>query len=164
MQPIGEVRSPYRTSGDMPIQGVFGGDVEAWIELKEEYASGLKGLEGFSHAVILYYFHQSQREDLQTMPFLEQVKHGIFAIRSPHRPNHLGFSIIKINSIAGNKIYFSQVDVLDGTPVLDIKPYVKYFDQRNNVKSGWIDKHFENGKIPDSTIIREKTKDEAAKA
>jgi len=77
-----------------------------------------------------------------------------FHIRSPHRPNHIGFSIVKIKSIKENKMYFTEVDVLDETPLLDIKPYVKYFDGRDNVISGWADKHFKNGNIPDETVIK----------
>ena len=154
MHPIGKICSPYKESTDIPIQGTFKSDVEAWIELKDKYAGGLKDLDEFSHAIILYYFHKSQREEIEGRPFLEQDKHGIFAIRSPHRPNHLGLSIVKIKKIEANKMYFTEVDVLDGTPVLDIKPYVKYFDSRDNVKSGWLDKHFKDGNIPDETILR----------
>lgn len=153
MRPIGEICSPYKESKDMPVQGIFKGDVEAWIELKAEYADGLKDLDGFSHAIILYYFHKSQSEELEGRPFLEPDKHGIFAIRSPHRPNHIGFSIVKIERIKANRMYFTEVDVLDGTPVLDIKPYVQYFDRRDNVRCGWLDKHFKNGNIPDTTIL-----------
>lgn len=154
MYPIGKICSPYKESTDIPIQGTFKSDVEAWIELKDKYTDGLKDLDEFSHAIILYYFHKSQREQIKGRPFLEQDKHGIFAIRSPHRPNHIGLSIVKIKKIEANKMYFTQVDVLDGTPVLDIKPYVKYFDSRDNVKSGWLDKHFKDGNIPDETILR----------
>jgi len=154
MAPIGKIHSPYKEGTDIPIQGTFKGDVEAWVELKDEYAGGLKDLDEFSHAIILYYFHKSQREEIEGRPFLEQDKHGIFAIRSPHRPNHIGLSIMKIKKIEANKMYFTEVDVLDGTPVLDIKPYVKYFDSRDNVKSGWLDEHFKDGNIPDETILR----------
>jgi tRNA-Thr(GGU) m(6)t(6)A37 methyltransferase TsaA len=154
IHPIGIIHSPYKTSKDIPIQGTFKKETEAWIELKDKYIGGLKDLDKFSHAIIIYYFHKSQREQVQGKPFLEQDKHGIFAIRSPHRPNHLGFSIVKIKSIKENKMYFTEVDVLDGTPLLDIKPYIKYFDSRNNVVSGWLDKHFKNGRIPDETIIK----------
>jgi len=152
MQPIGIIYSPYKQNKDIPIQGVFNSEAEAYVELKEKYASGLKGLDGFSHAIILYYFHKSQRADIEGQPFLEQNKHGIFAIRSPHRPNHIGLSIVKIKKIEANKLYFTEVDVLDQTPVLDIKPYVKYFDRRDSVKCGWLDKHFKDGNIPDQTI------------
>lgn len=154
MHPIGRIHSPYKEGKDIPIQGTFKSNVEAWIELKDKYAGGLKDLEGFSHAIILYYFHKSQREEIEGRPFLEPDKHGIFAIRSPHRPNHIGFSIVKIKKIEADKMYFTEVDVLDGTPVLDIKPYVKHFDSRENVKSGWLDKHFKNGNVPDKTILR----------
>ena len=149
MHPIGIIHSSYTNSTDMPIQGIFNSAIEAYLELEDKYAGGLKDLAGFSHAIILYYFHKSQTEQIQCMPFLEQNKHGIFAIRSPHRPNHIGLSIVKIERIEANKMYFSQVDMLDGTPVLDIKPYVKYFDSRNDVRNGWLDKHFKDGNIPD---------------
>jgi len=154
MHPIGIIHSPYKESKDIPIQGTFKDKVEAWLELKDEYAIGLRDLGTFSHAIIIYYFHRSHREEIEGRPFLEQNKHGIFAIRSPHRPNHIGFSVIKIKNIKANKVYFTEVDVLDGTPLLDIKPYVKYFDSRANVISGWLDKHFRNGNIPDKTIIK----------
>jgi len=154
MQPIGVIHSPYKQVKDMPIQGRFKPDVKAYIELKEQYTAGLKDLDGFSHIILVYYFHKSQREDLQSKPFLENEVHGIFAIRSPHRPNHIGISIVKVESIEGNKIYFSQVDILDGTPLLDIKPYVKHFDSREDATCGWIDKHFQNENIPDRTILK----------
>lgn len=154
LRPIGIVHSPYKENKDIPIQGTFNDKVEAWLELKDEYVNGLKDLDAFSHAIIIYHFHRSHREEIEGMPFLEQNKHGIFAIRSPHRPNHIGFSVIKIKSIKVNKVYFTEVDVLDETPLLDIKPYVKYFDSRDNAISGWLDKHFRNGNIPDKTIIK----------
>ena len=154
MHQIGIIHSPYREKNDIPIQGRFKDNVEAWIELKEKYVKGLKDLDKFSHAIILYYFHKSDKETIEGKPFLEEVEHGIFAIRSPNRPNHIGFSVVKIKHIKENKLYFTQVDMIDGTPVLDIKPYVKYFDSRENVVSGWLDKHFKNGKIPDKNLIR----------
>ena len=150
---IGIIYSPHKKSADIPIQSRFGGDVTAWVEIKKNYIKGLKDLDQFSHAIILYYFHRSNREEVEGKPYLEHKEHGIFAIRSPHRPNHIGLSIVKIKQIKGNKLYFSEVDVLDGTPVLDIKPYVKYFDCRENVVSGWLDKHFSDGKVPE--IINE---------
>jgi len=154
MHPIGKIYSPYKESKEIPIQGRFKDDVAAWVELKKEYTRGLKDLDKFSHCILIYYFHKSDKETIEGKPFLEDEKHGIFAIRSPHRPNHIGFSVVKIQQIKGNKLYFTQVDVIDGTPLLDIKPYVKHFDSREDVISGWLDKHFKNGKIPDKTIIR----------
>lgn len=154
LTPIGVVHSPYKEVKDMPIQGKFKPEAKAWIELKGEYGAGLKDLDGFSHAIIIYYFHRLEREDIQAKPFLEDGTHGIFAIRSPYRPNHIGLSVVKIEGVEKNVLYFSEVDVLDGTPVLDIKPYVKYFDCRDNVVSGWVDKHFEDGTIPDRAVLK----------
>ena len=154
VQSIGIIHSPYKEAKGIPIQGTFDDKIEAWIELRDGYADGLKDLDGFSHAILIYYFHKSQREEIEGRPFLEQEKHGIFAIRSPHRPNHIGLSVVKIKSIQHNRMYFTEVDVLDGTPLLDIKPYVKYFDSRDNVISGWVDKHFAGGRIPDQVIIK----------
>ena len=154
MSPIGIIHSPYKQARNIPIQGTFRPEVEAWVELKEKYSGGLKDLDTFSHAILLYYFHQSEEERLQSSPFLEDETHGIFAIRSPHRPNHIGLSVVKIKRIEGNKLHFGEVDVLDQTPVLDIKPYVKYFDWRQDVVCGWVDKHFETGDIPDRTILK----------
>ena len=103
--------------------------------------------------MLIYFFHHSDREELEGRPYLEDEAHGIFAIRSPHRPNHLGLSIVRLQRIEGNRIYFTEVDVLDGTPLLDIKPYVEHFDRREGVKSGWVDEHFADGGIPDRTIV-----------
>jgi len=153
IKPIGKIYSPYKETKDIPIQGKFKDDVEAFIELKNEYANGLKDLDKFSHCILIYFFHKSNKVTTEGKPFLEDCKHGIFAIRSPHRPNHIGFSVVKIKRIQNNKLYFTEVDMIDGTPLLDIKPYVKYFDNRADAISGWIDKHFKNGKIPDKTIL-----------
>lgn len=154
MHPIGIIHSPYREPKDIPIQGIFNDKVEAFIELNEEFVPGLKDLEDFSHCILIYHFHESKKVKLEGKPFLEDNTHGIFAIRSPNRMNHIGFSVVKIIKIENNKIYFTQVDMIDGTPLLDIKPYVKYFDNREDVTCGWIDKHFKNGKIPDRTILK----------
>jgi tRNA-Thr(GGU) m(6)t(6)A37 methyltransferase TsaA len=128
----------------MPIQGTFRKGVKGTIRLFPEYHEGLKDIEGFSHLVLIYSFHRSNETKLRGRPFLEDAEHGIFAIRSPHRPNHLGFSIVKLEHVRGNTITFSEVDMVDGTPLLDIKPYVPYFDARKRVQCGWIEKHFKN--------------------
>ena len=142
MTPIGVIHSPYKDAKNIPIQGKFKPEAKAYIKLKSKYAAGLKDLDGFSHAIIIYFFHKSKKEEILGKPFLEDNKHGIFAIRSPHRPNHIGLSIVRIEGIKADELHFSEVDVINGTPVLDIKPYVKYFDRRNNVVCGWLDKHF----------------------
>ena len=154
MHPIGVIHSPYKEGKDIPIQGRFKDNVEAWAEIKAKYVKGLKDLDRFSHVILFYYFHKSNKETIEGKPFLENDIHGIFAIRSPHRPNHIGFSVVKIKKIKNNKIFFTEVDMFDNTPLLDIKPYVKYFDCREDVVSGWLEKHFKNGKYPDNTTVR----------
>jgi tRNA (adenine37-N6)-methyltransferase len=151
MRPIGIIHSPYKEQKGTPIQGVFDDNSEAWIELNSEYAKGMKNLDGFSHAILLYYFHLSDRVDIVGKPYLEDKEHGVFAMRIPHRPNHIGISVVKIRRIEGNRLYFTEVDILDGTPLLDIKPYVKQFDCREDAVSGWIQRHFMDGKGPNHT-------------
>ncbi|MBU0503039.1 MAG: tRNA (N6-threonylcarbamoyladenosine(37)-N6)-methyltransferase TrmO [Candidatus Omnitrophota bacterium] len=148
LKPIGTIYTPYKEPDGIPIQGRFEKNVIGRIDLLPEYRSGLKDIGGFSHLILLYYFNCSKEEKLVGKPFLEGRKHGIFAIRSPHRPNHIGFSIVKLIKIRGNNIFFSEVDMIDGTPLLDIKPYVSHFDSRRRVKNGWIDEYFTNRKVP----------------
>lgn len=148
LKPIGVIHTPYKEPKGIPIQGKFEKGVKGVIRLLPQYRAGLKDVEGFSHLILIYYFNRSKEERLVGSPFLEAREHGIFAIRSPHRPNHIGFSIVKLEEVNGGNIIFSEVDMLDGTPLLDIKPYVSHFDSRKKVKNGWIEKHFKNGKIP----------------
>jgi len=153
IKPIGIINTPYREPKGIPIQGKFEKGVTGTIRLLPKYQAGLKDIEGFSHIILIYLFNRSKEDRLTGKPFLEDVEHGIFAIRSPHRPNHIGFSIVKIKEVKGVTITFSEVDILDSTPLLDIKPYVKHFDSRNKVRNGWIDKHFKTGKIPKRTRL-----------
>jgi len=148
IKPIGIIHTPYKEFKGMPIQGKFEKDVTGQVELFPGYQDGLKDIEGFSHIILIYYFNRSKKEQLVPKPFLEDENHGIFAIRSPHRPNHLGFSIVKLEKVEKNIFTFSEVDILDNTPLLDIKPYVAHFDSRKKVKSGWLDKHFKSRTIP----------------
>ena len=156
LNPIGIIHSPYKTTAEIPIQGRFNNDIEAYIDLKKEYLPGLKDLDGFSHAIILFHFHKSTEEHLQGKPYLEDTPHGIFAIRSPHRPNHIGLTVVKIKQIIDNRLYFTHVDMIDTTPVIDIKPYIDHFDNREDVVTGLLEKHFKNGNIPDTVNIKRK--------
>jgi len=153
IKPIGVIHTPYKTKEGMPIQGAFEEKVRGTVEVFQEYKEGLKDVEGFSHLILVYYFNRAKEEKLVGTPFLEDDVHGIFAIRGPMRPNHIGISIVEVNKVEDNIITFSEVDILDGTPLLDIKPYVAYFDSRKNTKSGWLEKHFKNGEIPKRTRI-----------
>ena len=153
LKPIGIIHTPYKEPKGIPIQGKFEGGVAGTIEIFTEYKKGLKDIEGFSHLILVYYFHKAKEENLVGKPFLEDEEHGVFAIRSPHRPNHIGVSIVKLEKLEKNVITFSEVDILDGTPLLDIKPYVSHFDSREDVRNGWLEKHFKNGKIPKRTKL-----------
>jgi tRNA-Thr(GGU) m(6)t(6)A37 methyltransferase TsaA len=148
IRPIGIIRTPYKDPKKVPIQGKFESSIKGRIELFPKYQPGLKDIEGFSHLILIYYFHRAKKEKILAQPFLEDETHGIFAIRSPIRPNHIGISIVKLEKVADNVITFSEVDILDRTPLLDIKPFISYYDSRKNVKNGWLDKHFEKGKLP----------------
>jgi len=153
LKPIGIIHTPYKEPKGMPIQGRFEKDIAGQAEIFPEYQKGLKDIEGFSHIILVYYFNRSKEEKLIGKPFLEDEEHGVFAIRSPHRPNHIGVSIVKLEKVANNIVTFSEVDILDGTPLLDVKPYVSHFDSRDNVKNGWLDKHFKDGEIPKRTKL-----------
>jgi tRNA-Thr(GGU) m(6)t(6)A37 methyltransferase TsaA len=152
--PIGFINTPYPESKQIPIQGCFDKEIEGCCTLNKEFEDGLRDLNKFSHAILIYSFHKAEKTELISRPFLENEEHGIFAIRSPFRPNKIGFSIVKIKSIIDNQLFFTEVDMLDGTPLIDIKPFVKQFDNRENVKSGWVDKHFKDGSIPEQTILK----------
>jgi len=148
MRSIGIIHTPYHEQDEIPIQGKFKPDVEGWLELEEQYEAGLKDLDGFTCAILLYHFHRSDKVTLTGLPFLEDTPRGIFAIRSPHRPNHIGLSVVPIKRIQGRRVCFTHVDMLDGTPLLDIKPYVSHFDCVEQASSGWLDKHFAEGNVP----------------
>ena len=122
----------------MPIQSSGSKGIKGTIELKREYIDGLFDLEKFSHIYLIYYFHKSIGFDLQVIPFLDDKPHGIFATRAPRRPNSIGISVVKLISIKDNILEIENVDMLDGTLLLDIKPYIAQFDIHNIEKSGWI--------------------------
>lgn len=145
LNPIGVIHTPYSQPEGLPIQSCFAPDTKGSIELYPAFTPGLQDLDGFSHLILIYYFHRSPRTDLVGKPFLENRAHGIFAIRSPHRPNHLGLSIVELLTIRRNTITFGGADMLDQTPLLDIKPYVSHFDTRSGVKNGWLEKHLSQG-------------------
>jgi tRNA-Thr(GGU) m(6)t(6)A37 methyltransferase TsaA len=123
----------------MPIQPAAAAGVEGKVEVFADYAEGLRDLDGFSHIILLYHFHQIKGYDLTVVPFLDVQPHGLFATRAPRRPNPIGLSIVRLNHIAGNTLQISNIDVLNGTPLLDIKPYVPAFDQQDDARSGWIE-------------------------
>jgi tRNA-Thr(GGU) m(6)t(6)A37 methyltransferase TsaA len=143
---IGTIHSPFKDLEGMPIQPIGARDIKGEIHLDNQYKEGLKDLEGFSHIILIYHLHLSKGHDLEVKPFLDTEKRGIFATRSPKRPNHIGLSVVRLEKIEGTKIYISDVDIVDGTPLLDIKPYIPNFDKHDDdeVAIGWFeDKHHE---------------------
>lgn len=136
--PIGVVRSPFREPADMPIQSVAASGIAGSIELLPAYAAGLKDIEGFSHLILIVHFHRSSGYRLEVTPFLDDAPHGVFATRSPRRPNSIGLSLVRLVGVAGTTLAIEDVDVVDGTPLLDIKPYVPRFDTREAVRTGWL--------------------------
>jgi tRNA-Thr(GGU) m(6)t(6)A37 methyltransferase TsaA len=139
--PIGIVHSPFMVPEGTPIQSVAGNNVEAVIEIYPEFVEGLLDLEHFSHIYVLYHLHLACSKSLRVIPFLDTVSHGIFATRSPGRPNPIGISIVSLDRREGNLLHIRNIDILDGTPVLDIKPYVTQFDSVVTAKNGWLDKN-----------------------
>jgi tRNA-Thr(GGU) m(6)t(6)A37 methyltransferase TsaA len=138
LKPIGLIHSPFKTPEDMPIQPAAAQGITGSVELMPEYAAGLADLNGFSHIYLLYFFHLSHGYNLQVIPFLDTVPRGIFATRAPCRPNPIGLSIVKIKKIVENIIEIENVDIIDGTPLLDIKPYVPEMDAPENCEIGWL--------------------------
>ena len=136
---IGVIHTSFKEKKYTPIQGAFSDSVGT-VELYPEYAPGLADIEGFSHIILIYHFHKSEGSTLVQRPFLDGKKErGIFAIRFYDRPNPIGLSIVGLKSVKGNILEVEGVDILDGTPLLDIKPYIKQFDCKENARSGWVD-------------------------
>lgn len=139
MQAIGLVRSPFTSMEGMPIQTVAAQDVAGVLEVFPQFAAGLRDLEGFEYLIVLTHLHQAA-EKLEVVPFMDTQSHGVFATRAPARPNRIGLSIVQLRSMDGCRLHFSGNDMLDGTPVLDIKPYVPALDVRQTEKIGWFEK------------------------
>jgi tRNA (adenine37-N6)-methyltransferase len=136
--PIGFIRSPFKEIEGMPIQAKAAGGIPGKVELALEFVAGIRGLEDFSHIILLYHFHLSVGYALEVTPFLDDRVHGVFATRAPKRPNPIGISIVRLTGVEENILLIEDVDVVDGTPLLDIKPYVPEFDARCTEKIGWL--------------------------
>ncbi len=137
-QPIGVIHTQFTSLKDTPVQGVFAPESRGKVEIFEEFAAGVKDLDTFSHIILLYSFHQSSDYELVSQPMLQDEPHGIFAMRHFNRPNAIGLSVVKLEKINGNLIEISGVDILDKTPILDIKPFIPMFDNRSNASNGWV--------------------------
>jgi tRNA-Thr(GGU) m(6)t(6)A37 methyltransferase TsaA len=144
--PIGAIYTPFTDPKGMPIQPAGAADVVGRVAVLPKYEEGLADLENFSHLILIYYFHQSRDYQLTVTPFLDRKPHGLFATRAPRRPNPIGLSIVRLIERQKTDLIVSGVDVLNETPLLDIKPYVPFFDAHPQAKAGWLE-----GKVKKST-------------
>lgn len=140
LEPIGTIYTPHEQIDGMPVQPAGAAGVTGKAVLRNEYVEGLTDLDGFSHATLIYHFHKAEGYVLMPIPFMDTKPHGIFATRAPKRPNHIGISTVRILSIEGNTIVFEGADMLNETPLIDIKPYFPKYDSPADTKSGWLDK------------------------
>lgn len=136
--PIGTIRSPFREVKGMPIQPAGAGRFEGRVVVDKPYEAGLADIEGFSHIILIYVFHQASGFSLSVKPFLDTQERGLFSTRAPRRPNPIGLSIVRLIKRKGNILHIQGVDVLDRTPLLDIKPYAPAFDSVPNASVGWM--------------------------
>ena len=138
IESIGKIFSPFKQIEDMPIQPRGAAGTKGQILVDEAFQPGLKDLDGFSHIYLIYSFHKAARTELTVVPFMDTQPRGVYATRSPLRPNHIGISIVRLEKIEGNLLHVLDIDVLDNTPLLDIKPYMEKFDGVTDSRSGWM--------------------------
>jgi len=138
--PIGIIHSPFTEPKGMPIQPAGAVGVKGTVEVFSEFQAGLKDLDGFSHIILLYLFHRSEGFNLQVVPFMDNEPRGLFATRAPRRPNPIGLSVVQLDRIENGILHVQNLDILDETPLLDIKPYVPEFDGQIDVRTGWLEK------------------------
>lgn len=139
INPIGIIRTPHTDIKNMPIQPIAAEGIKGYIEIFPQYVNGLKDIDGFSHITLLYHFHKINGYELEVVPFMDVESRGIFSCKAPKRPNAIGMSTVKLLGVENNKLYIEQVDMLDGTPLIDIKPFYPRYDNRENVKIGWLE-------------------------
>lgn len=139
LSPIGHVRSPFREPAGVPVQAAFATDVRGTVEVLPKYEAGLCDLEGFSHLMLLYHMHLSRGYSLTTRPHFDHEARGLFSTRSPNRPNPIGVSVVRLESREGSVLHVRDLDIVDGTPVLDIKPYIPQVDDRRDARIGWLE-------------------------
>jgi tRNA-Thr(GGU) m(6)t(6)A37 methyltransferase TsaA len=137
-RPIGFVRSPFKDLAGMPLQSVAAGDVEGTIEIEPEFVGGLQDIAGFSHLFVIAHLHRGEPGGLVVLPFLDDTPRGVFATRSPRHPNPIGLSTVRLLAVAGSTLHVCNLDLVDGTPVLDVKPYVPEFDHVAADRIGWF--------------------------
>lgn len=140
-KPIGIIYTPFKKPKGTPIQPDAARGIEGTIKVFPGYQKGLKDLDQFSHIILIYHFHLSKRYSLEVVPFMDDSPHGLFSTRAPSRPNPIGLSVVSLTKIEGNKLYVKNIDIINGTPLLDIKPFVPEFDSPRAKKMGWLKKN-----------------------
>ncbi len=138
MHSIGVIKSPFTDLVEMPIQPKGAANTEGEVVVENRYQEGLQDIEGFSHIYLIYSFHRAKRVEMKVIPFMDSAPRGVFATRSPLRPNHIGLSLVELIGREGNVLRIRGVDILNDTPLLDIKPYIAQFDHVENSRSGWL--------------------------
>ncbi len=154
LKPIGVIRSPFTTPAGTPIQPTFAGGAEGTVEVFEKYAEGLKDLDGFDRIWLIYWFDRVSQVNLLVRPFMDTARRGLFATRAPCRPNPIGLSSVRLLRIEKNILHVADLDILDGTPLLDIKPYAARFDHLPAARSGWLDAVDPDNPTDDGRFIR----------
>lgn len=139
LRPIGVIHTPFKEPKGTPIQPGRSRGARGTIEINAEFTGGLSDLDGFSHVILLYYFHLYSGYELMVTPYLDNQPRGLFATRTPRRPNPIGLSVVKLQRIENNRLYVVNVDMVDGTPLLDIKPYVPEFSPVDDIRIGWLE-------------------------
>ncbi len=137
-EPIGIIHTSFKEAVGVPIQGALNPNTTGEVEIFKEFQKGLKDIEGFSHLILLYYFHLVENYSLLARPFLDDIPRGVFAIRSPKRPNPIGITVVRLLERKENILKISGVDMVDETPLLDIKPYFPEVDAHNTDRTGWM--------------------------
>jgi tRNA (adenine37-N6)-methyltransferase len=149
-KPIGIIHSPFKTIDNMPIQNLGANGEKGTVEIFPEYGEGLKDLDGFSHIILIYHLHKVEHFSLHVKPFLDNTERGVFSTRAPIHPNPIGISVVKLIEVKGNVLSIENMDMLDQTPLLDIKPVLPMVDDIQNMKLGWLTDKFEQFKTKKS--------------
>lgn len=155
VEPIGVIHSPFSQASGTPIQPRYAEGVEGTVEIFESFAAGLRDLEGFERVWLLYWFHKAAQPRLSVRPYMDNEERGLFATRAPCRPNPIGMSAVRLLRIDGRNLYVADLDILDGTPLLDVKPYVPNFDHFKVSRVGWLEGKTVERKTADERFSRE---------
>jgi len=154
LRPIGSIRTPFSRAGGSPIQSRYARGAEGTVELFAEYEPGLKDIAGFDRLWLIYLFDRASDAQLVVRPYLDTAEHGVFATRSPARPNRIGMSSVRLLRVEGTRLFVADVDMLDGSPLVDIKPCIPEFDYLAARRTGWFEGRLAEGAVADCRFER----------